>query len=82
MGLRPVRVAMAGEATCRAVESPFETDAAHVAIAAVHGADYLLTWNCRHIANAVLRKAIERVYREEGYEPPTICGPEELMDVD
>ncbi len=54
-------------------------DALHVAIAAVHGVDYLLTWNCTHIANATLRAPIDSVCRENGYEPPAICTPDELL---
>ena len=54
-------------------------DALHIAVAAVHGVEYLLTWNCKHIANAAMRQAIERVCRSAGYEPPVICTPEELM---
>lgn len=54
-------------------------DAAHVALAAVHGADFLLTWNCTHIANAITRPLIERVCRTNGYQPPVICTPEELV---
>jgi hypothetical protein len=54
-------------------------DALHVAIAAVHGVDYLLAWNCTHIANARLRDPIESVCRENGYEPPSICTPDELL---
>lgn len=54
-------------------------DALHIAVAAVHGMDYLLTWNCTHIANAALREPIESVCRASGYEPPTICTPEELL---
>ncbi len=53
-------------------------DAAHIAIAAVNGMDYLLTWNLKHIANAFLRNRIETLCRTEGYEPPIICTPEEL----
>ena len=53
-------------------------DALHIAAAALNGMDYLLTWNCSHIANAVLRQKIEAVCRELGYEPPTICTPQEL----
>lgn len=53
-------------------------DAAHVAIATAHGADYLLTWNCTHIANAVIRPRIEATCRANGYRPPVICTPEEL----
>jgi hypothetical protein len=54
-------------------------DALNVAVAAVHGVDYLLTWSCRHIANAAMRHAIEGACRMAGYEPPVICTPEELM---
>lgn len=53
-------------------------DAVHVALAAVHGLDYLLTWNCTHIANAATRGKIEAVCRAAGFEPPVICTPIEL----
>jgi predicted nucleic acid-binding protein len=53
-------------------------DAIHIASAAVHGIDYLLTWNCSHIANVMFRTKIELVCRREGYNPPLICTPEEL----
>lgn len=42
--------------------------------------DYLLIWNCTHIANAVMRPKVEAVCRSHGYEPPTICTPQELME--
>lgn len=54
-------------------------DAVHVAFAAVHGVDYLLTWNLRHIANAELRPAMEAACREVGYAPPVIATPDALM---
>ena len=54
-------------------------DALHIAVSTVHGTDYLLTWNCAHIANARMRDAIGTVCRDCGYEPPVICTPEELM---
>jgi len=57
-----------------------QTDALHVAIAATNGVDYLLTWNCRHLTNALLRSRIERVCRDNNFEPPIICTPAELMD--
>lgn len=63
-----------------AVPQKAAEDALHIAVAAVHGVDYLLTWNCKHIANATMRQSIERVCREAGYEPPVICTPEELMN--
>lgn len=53
-------------------------DAVHIAIATVHGMNYLLIWNCTHIANVTLRSRIEAVCRGAGYEPPLICTPEEL----
>ena len=40
--------------------------------------NFLLTWNCKHIANAVQRPLIEHVCREFGFEPPILCTPEEL----
>jgi hypothetical protein len=54
-------------------------DALHIAVAATQGMNYLLTWNCTHIANASLRLRIESVCRVNGYEPPVICTPEELL---
>ena len=55
-------------------------DSFHVAIATVHGMDYLLSWNCKHIANAMLRGGIEAICRAAGYEPPVICTPLELVE--
>ena len=55
-------------------------DAGHFAIAVTNGVDYLVTWNCRHIANATMRSQIERICRIAGYEPTIICTPDELME--
>jgi predicted nucleic acid-binding protein len=54
-------------------------DALHVACAAVHGVDYLLTWNCTHIANAVIIPDVRTVCLLAGYDCPQICTPQELM---
>jgi hypothetical protein len=54
-------------------------DAFHIALAACHGMNYLLTWNCAHIANAELRPRVETVCRRHGYSPPVLCTPDELM---
>ncbi|HEX7154019.1 MAG TPA: type II toxin-antitoxin system VapC family toxin [Thermoanaerobaculia bacterium] len=54
-------------------------DALHVALAAVNGLDFLVTWNCTHIANGVIVKIVNAVCRDEGYEPPIVCTPEELI---
>lgn len=54
-------------------------DAVHIAVAACHGMEFLLTWNSTHIANAELRPKVERVCRELGYPAPILCTPDELM---
>jgi hypothetical protein len=65
----------------RAVPKRYAEDAAHISMATVHGLDYLMTWNCKHIANAQSRRSISRICKDEGYELPVICTPEELMGV-
>lgn len=65
-----------------AVPRKASEDALHIAVAAVHGIQFIVTWNCKHIANATMRRSIERVCREAGYEPPIICTPEELTSDD
>ena len=64
----------------KAIPLKAEIDAYHIAVAAVNGIDYLLTWNCKHIANAIMRPKIEIICRQQGFEPPTICTPQELME--
>lgn len=54
-------------------------DALHIALAAVSGMDALVTWNCRHMANAVLMRAIRETIDRAGYEPPIICTPDGLL---
>jgi hypothetical protein len=54
------------------------TDAAQIAVAAVHGMDFLVTWNCVHIANALIAKRVAEVCLKHGFQCPVICTPEEL----
>jgi predicted nucleic acid-binding protein len=54
-------------------------DALHIAVATIYGLDYLLTWNCKHIANAQIQKKLVQISFDAGYELPTICTPYELM---
>lgn len=54
-------------------------DALHIAVATVYGLDYLLTWNCKHIANAQIQKKLTQISLDAGYELPIICTPYELM---
>ena len=55
-------------------------DAIHVSIAATNGIDYLVTWNCRHLANAITRSRMLDLIEASGYVCPVICTPEELME--
>ena len=63
---------------------PFSSaeDALHISLAAVHGMDFLLTWNFRHINNAEMKARIRTVIESVGYECPVICSPEELGGVE
>jgi hypothetical protein len=54
-------------------------DAGHVAVSAVHAVDYLLTWNCKHLANAQISRRIAVVCEQLGRKMPIVCTPEELM---
>ena len=56
-------------------------DAAHIAMAAAHGIHFLLTWNCRHMANAEIIEQIEACCRRHDFACPVICTPEELLGV-
>jgi len=74
-------MALARELVARGgLPSKAAVDALHVAIAAFGGVDYLLTWNCPHIADAALRGRLEATCRAMGVEPPVICTPEELTE--
>jgi predicted nucleic acid-binding protein len=55
-------------------------DALHIAVASSTGLDYLLTWNCKHIANAAIIPRVNAVVRSHGYEPPLIYTPQQLME--
>jgi predicted nucleic acid-binding protein len=54
-------------------------DAVHIAAATVHRLNYLLTWNCKHIANAQIQKKLAAISLDMGYELPVICTPYELL---
>ena len=56
-------------------------DSLHIALSAVHGIDYLLTWNYRYIDNAETKPIIRRVCLSNRYKYPEICTPQELMGV-
>jgi hypothetical protein len=90
--LRILRPMLVVETTSKAVElaerllkagalpSKAADDALHIAIASEKGIPYLLTWNCRHLANATMRPVIDAVCLAAGLKAPIICTPEELME--
>jgi hypothetical protein len=57
-------------------------DAFHMAVAAVQEVDFLLTWNCTHIANAGLWRPIRAICNQHGCTLPAICTPVELMEAE
>ncbi len=61
------------------IPSEAPEDAVHVAFAVIHGMDYLVTWNCKHIANAQIRNNLSATCFAAGYQLPVICTPEELL---
>ena len=63
-----------------ALPAKAENDALHIAVAAAHRVPYLVTWNCRHMANATMRAQIESVCASKGFKAPIICTPEEMME--
>jgi predicted nucleic acid-binding protein len=83
--VRPVPQALALAQQCLGsgiMPTKAALDALHVALATVHGMDFLLTWNCTHIANAAIRPQIDELCWKAGYRPPVICTPLELMEID
>lgn len=57
-------------------------DTFHLALPAWYKVDYLLTWNCKHIANGNVRRIVENISKQLNIHTPTICTPEELMEIE
>ena len=71
---------LAGEIVNRGILPPDALiDALHIAVAAFHGVEYLLTWNCKHIANAKMLPKIRDLLVQFGYAVPIVCTPEEMV---
>ena len=68
--------------TSRLLPATAQPDATHIALASAHQMDILLSWNCRHIANAAIQARLRRLVEAAGYSLPVICTPEELMEND
>jgi hypothetical protein len=58
-----------------------DRDAAHIALATVHEMDILLSWNCRHIANAAIQARLRKLADTSGFTLPVLCTPDELMGI-
>jgi hypothetical protein len=57
-----------------------EADARHVAVAAVHSMNLLLTWNCAHLANEQFASKMALICKAEGYICPTLSTPDQLIE--
>jgi hypothetical protein len=81
LGLTPEATALSEALLLRSgIPSKASIDALHIAIAATNRLDYLLTWNCKHIANARILPVVYSVCRTAGYDPPLICTPQQLIE--
>ena len=69
-------------ATALALPPKKRMDALHIAVCAFHGIDFLLTWNCTHLANPVLEAEARRICAEAGHECPMICTPHQLLEME
>ncbi|MEZ6100292.1 MAG: type II toxin-antitoxin system VapC family toxin [Pirellulaceae bacterium] len=63
-----------------AVPASEPRDASHIAIAATNGIEFLVSWNFKHILNPSTTRMIESICRDCGFEPPSLCTPEQLLE--
>jgi len=63
----------------RAIPRTEPRDALHIALSAIHGVNYLATWNFKHIMNPSTQHLIDAVCRDAGIESAVICTPEQLL---
>ncbi len=76
-------IALAGKlVSADIVPAKAASDSLHIAVASVHGVDYLVTWNFKHIANPFLRDRMRIAVADAGFELPVMCSPEELLQND
>jgi len=55
-------------------------DVLHIATATYYKIEFLLTWNCRHLANAHFIRKLQKIAYDEGLILPIICTPEEMIN--
>ena len=63
----------------KAVPKEYPDDALHIAIAALHSVDYLVSWNFKHITNAETIPLVRKICEANGYSCPEICTPQMLQ---
>ena len=80
LGISDEAEALANALVAGPIPDKYAEDALHIALATVNGMDFLLTWNFRHINNAIIKKQIIKIVEKQGYECPEICSPEELEE--
>lgn len=81
--LAPLIDELAAEILARAIlPASAALDALHIACAAVHRIDFLLTWNCKHIANPVILPRVYRVIDDFALPFPVICTPQDMRNSD
>jgi uncharacterized protein YprB with RNaseH-like and TPR domain len=66
----------------KAIPEQYPEDALHIALAAINGADIIVTWNFTHLNNPFIRRRVRQVVEKEGYVCPEICSPEELLEAE
>ena len=76
----PAQRVAAGIVVGHGIPEEYPEDALHIAVAAVHGIDVLVTWNFTHLNNPFTRMMIRQLVENAGYRCPEICSPDELLE--
>ncbi len=63
-----------------AIPEKSKVDAVHLALAVNYEMDYLLTWNCKHLAHGEVRTKIHQYNMRNGLFEPMIVTPSELLE--
>lgn len=56
-------------------------DAFHLAYSVLYNIDFLLSWNCKHIANSLINLKIRNFNNDNSLFVPFLCTPQELLEV-
>jgi len=58
----------------------FRLDGAQIAISSIHGLDYVLSYNYKHINRAKTKLLTDRINNAKGYNSVLICTAKEVLD--